>query len=109
MLKIDGQDITLTRGDSLAVQLNLTYNNEPYEPVEGDAITFAMKRFVFDPGEPVLTKSIPTDTLMFELAPADTKTLDFGEYAYDIQMTFADGTVDTFIANARFILDPEVN
>ena len=109
MVKIDGTTITMTRGDTLAVQLTLTHNNEPYTPVEGDAISFAMKRFVFDTGEPVLTKTIPTDTLMFELAPADTKTLDFGEYAYDMQMTFADGTVDTFIAAARFILDPEVN
>lgn len=108
MVQINGTSITMTRGDTLCVQVNLTQNGEPYTPVEGDAITFAMKRSAYDSGEPLLVKSVPTDTLMLELLPTDTATLAFGEYAYEMQMEFDDGTVDTFIANARLVLAPEV-
>lgn len=111
MYKIDGTTISLVRGDSMATELTLKRktNGEVYTPVEGDAISFAMKRSAYDRGEPILVKSVPTDTLMLALLPTDTAGLAFGEYAYEMQMTFADGTVDTFIANARLMLAPEVN
>ena len=46
--------------------------------------------------------------MILELEPNDTKTLDFGSYVYDVQITFADGRVDTFITEAVFKLTPEV-
>ena len=58
--------------------------------------------------EPLILKEIPNDTLILELEPNDTKPLAFGTYVYDIQITFEDGTVDTFITEAMFKLTPEV-
>ena len=39
----------------------------------------------------------------------DTKNLDFGTYVYDLQITFADGTVDTFISKSILKLEEEVD
>ena len=49
--------------------------------------------------EPLVDKEISNESLVLELEPEDTKDLGFGKYAYDIQITFADGTVDTFISD----------
>ena len=42
------------------------------------------------------------------LQPSDTKNLPFGNYVYDIELTTADGFVDTFIGPATFTLTGEV-
>ena len=107
MYKIDGTTITLTRGDSFYCQLSLTRGGEAYTPDPSDTIRFALKKDYFDT-EALITKTIPNDTLVLSLLPADTKTLAFGTYVYDIEITFADGDVDTFINEAIFTLAPEV-
>ena len=43
-----------------------------------------------------------------EILPADTKTLPIGRYVYDIQITFADGTVKTVVGPATFEIAAEV-
>ena len=58
--------------------------------------------------DPVIVKTIPNDTQVLSLAPADTKDLGFGLYDYDVEITLADGTVDTFISAAPFKLTKEV-
>ena len=40
---VKGNVIRLTRGDTLRVQLELTRNDEVYEPQHGDEIRFALK------------------------------------------------------------------
>ena len=107
MYKIDGTTITLTRGDSFYCQLSLTRGGKTYTPDPSDTIRFALKKDYFDT-EALITKTIPNDTLVLSLLPADTKTLAFGTYVYDIEITFADGDVDTFINEAIFTLAPEV-
>ena len=113
--KITGNTITLTRGDTLRVLVTLTYDGEEYIPQEGDALQFALKRRLYNAKktefldeEPLILKDIPIDTQTLVLEPEDTKSLGFGQYAYDIQITFADGTVDTFIPNATFYIREEV-
>ena len=108
MLKIDGTTIILTRGDSLAVKLDI-YDSEgnTYTPVSGDTIRFAMKKSYSDTAC-LIEKVIPNDTLMLSLDPADTKDLPFGSYVYDIEITFATGAVDTFIDKATFRISEEV-
>ena len=93
-------DITLTRGDSLPLQLtNLKKNNQPYTPDPEDAIRFAMKRKYKDPDEDVvLVKEISPDTLILSIEPEDTKQLPMGKtFVYDIQITDKYGFVSTFI------------
>lgn len=113
---INGTTINLTRGDTLLVQLAITKNGEEYTPLPGDSIRFALKNNKFNATKtdyedehPLISKVIPANTLILRLDPEDTKSLNFGEYVYDIQITFADGIVDTFITNAKFKITPEVD
>lgn len=122
MYTIDQEEneITLTRGDTLRLQVEILKDDEVYTPKDGDSVRFALKHnkftskdkwgtneFVED--EALIVKPIPNETLVLKLDPEDTKGLGFGSYRYDIEITFEDGTVDTFIANAPFKLTPEVD
>ena len=102
--------ITLTRGDTFKAQISLTdTEGNPYTPVEGDHIRFAVKKSYDDPDTEVLiNKEVPIETMILTLEPSDTKDLDFGEYVYDIQYTNSAGEVDTFITTSAFILTEEV-
>ena len=114
MYKFNKNTIHLVRGDTLEAQITIKQNDEDYVPVEGDVIRFALKKNEFNHSktqyvnkEPLVLKQIPTDTLVLRLNPSDTAELDFGTYAYDIQITMADGKVDTFISD-KLYLEPEV-
>ncbi len=116
MLEINGTKISLTRGDTLRALLSLFKDGSEYTPEEGDTIRFALKHRDMNSGmtdfkdkNPLIVKEIPTDTLEFVLDPEDTKNLQFGKYVYDIEITFANGDVDTFIPNATFEILPEVD
>lgn len=102
--------ISLTRGDSFYTKVNMVRKStrQPYEPQEGDEIRFALKKN-YEDAECLIEKQIPTDTLILHLEPSDTKTMDYGEYVYDIEITTAAGDVDTFIDRAQFILTEEVD
>ena len=105
-----GYDITLTRGDSLPLQLtNLKKNKQPYTPDPEDAIRFAMKRKYKDPDEDViLVKEISPDTLILNIIPDDTKELPMNKtFVYDIQITDKYGLVSTFI-EGNFTIGNEV-
>lgn len=101
--------ITLTRGDTLKVNVSITTSSgEEYIPEEGDRIRFALKKDVLDE-EPLILKEIPIDTLVLQLNPEDTKSLPFDKYVYDLELTKASGEVDTFITKTDFILSEEVH
>lgn len=115
MTKINGTSISLTRGDSLRVQVSIMKDGELYSPSGSDTIRFFMKRgtmnefrTAYKDQSPLIEKTIPTDTMLLALDPEDTQSLDFGEYVYDVQITFANSIVDTFINNAKFTILPEV-
>lgn len=114
-IDIRGTTICLTRGDTLKVAVALKDSTgADYSPATGDSVRFAMRPVGLTPNgkawknDVVLTKSIPTGTMLLQIDPEDTAELPFGCYAYDIQVTFADGTVDTAIADATLVLTPEV-
>ena len=120
MLRIDkNQNIILTRGDTLTLTVTLLHEVdpvppaaeptiEPYVPVEGDVIRFAVSKAY--KGEPAyelkLSKVIPHDTLTFTCSSAET-TLAYGVYNYDVEITHSDGCVDTFIS-AKLTITGEV-
>ena len=115
MVNIDGTNITMTRGDTLVADVSIKRNGEAYAPEAGDVILFAVKNTTMVGGganykdeEPILEKTIPHDTMQLVLNPEDTKPFKFGEYVYDMSITFADGNVDTFITTSSFVLTPEV-
>lgn len=100
--------IKLTRGDTFVCDIKMTkQDGYPYDPEEGDAIRFAMKSNVKDE-EPLILKEIPIDTMQLMLNPEDTKELPFGTYWYDIELTKANGMVDTFITKSVLVLGEEV-
>ena len=115
MVKINGTTIQMTRGDTLTALLSLTRNGSSYTPEAGDVIRFALKHTDMTAGnkeykdtEPLLTKTVSNDTMQLVIEPEDTKSLSFGTYVYDMQITFANGDVDTFITPSSFVLKPEV-
>lgn len=109
MHSIDGTTISLTRGDTLIVKLDLMYSDgTQYIPHEGDQIRFAMKK-TYNDRNCIIIKDIPTDTLILKIDSEDTKKLPQpSKYIYDIQLTQANGNVDTFITEAKFIIEREV-
>ena len=81
---VSGTTITLTRGDTLRIKVDITEKDgsTPYVPSSGDKIRFAMKSKYSDQ-VPLLIKDIPIDTMELVLDPEDTKKLEFGKYVYD--------------------------
>lgn len=115
MYVVNGTTIKMTRGDTVIIQVSINRDGTAYTPVAGDKIRFAAKHTKFNSKNtqftdlnPVIEKTIPYDTMVLRLDPNDTKGLEFGNYTYDIQITFEDGVVDTFIAEAQLVLLPEV-
>ena len=108
MYTIDGTTIRLTKGDTFNAQVTIYDGTTPYEMQPNDRLRFVCKHCFADP-RPLIEKQIPNATLILHLAPADTKPLKPGRYVYDIELTFADGNVDTFINGGEFVLAPEVD
>lgn len=103
MLEIDkkNNNITITNGDTLTLTLALTKNKQPYTPAADDVIRFAISQGYR--GETnynlILEETVPNDTLTFTIDSERMKKLRYGTtYNYDVEVTFADGTVDTPIS-----------
>lgn len=105
---ISGNNISLTRGDSLILNISITKNNEAYSPSSGDKVRFALNREKNLRTEPIILKEVNIDTMQLILEPSDTKELAIGTYFYDIELTTVDGYVDTFIGPASFKITSEV-
>lgn len=99
MVKVEGNAITLTRGDTLvrSVVIHDT-NGNVYTPKEGDQVRFALKSD-FKDTKPLLLKEIPIDTMVLRLESSETKRFDQPKrYVYDIQITIDDGTEEGFVS-----------
>lgn len=106
---VSGTTITLTRGDTFKAQISITdKSGNAYTPEEGDSVRFAMKQAYSD-AEPLVVIDIPIDTMILVIQPSDTKSLSFGTYVYDIELTKANGDVDTFITTSKLKLTEEVH
>ena len=112
---MEDNEITLTRGDTLRVEISMTVDDMPYTPTGGDVVRFALKhnkllsdKTDYTDAQPLILKVIPNDTMILEIEPNDTEPLGFGKYVYDLQITFEDGTVSTFVTTAKFLLTEEV-
>ena len=100
------KEIKLVRGDTLKLKVNIYVDGQEYIPDYNDYVRFAMKSSYNSP-KVLIDKQIPVDTCVLHLQPSDTKKFPFGKYVYDIQITFANGDVDTFI-KGQIELTPEV-
>jgi len=77
--KVSRTTISLTRGDSLIIQISVNQEGKPYEIKPGDKIRFAMKKDLQD-SEPLIMKQIDPQSLQLTIEPEDTKKLEFGKY-----------------------------
>lgn len=93
MFTIEGNKITMPRGDTLKAVVSMQSGSTVYTPQAGDVVKFALKKL----SRNIISKTIPNDTLLLELTPDDTKNLPIGEYRYTLKLTYANGDVDTFI------------
>ena len=106
--KVRNNTIYLTRGDTFRAVITITNpDGTIYTPKDGDSIRFAMKESV-DSEELLIFRDIPIDTMMLVIYPGDTKELEYGSYVYDIQLTKANGDIDTFITASKLKLTYEV-
>ena len=104
----DKNNITMIRGDTVELdiivnEIDAQGNITEYTPQEGDVLTFTVKK---------TTKTadvlIQKNGVHIVILPEDTQNLDYKTYKYDVQLTMADGTVDTIIPPCDFIVEAEV-
>lgn len=106
MFRIDDENvITLTRGDTCAFDVEIkTDAGDIYTPQEGDVITFTVKKDTRTAN--IIIQKIGTTIV---LNPADTRSLKYGSYIYDVTLTTPSQAVYTIIAPTEFVLAEEVN
>lgn len=106
MFRIDDSNvITLTRGDTCAFDVEIkTDSGSTYTPQEGDVITFTVKKDT-KTADIIIQKTGST----IVLNPADTRSLKYGSYLYDVTLTTISEAVYTIITPTEFILAEEVN
>lgn len=105
---LDNGSIKLTRGDTarLNVSIKNTTLDEDYEIAADDVLTLTVKKTVND-SEPLVQKAV-TGSASFKLEPADTASLAYGKYKYDVQLATAAGDVYTVIEPSTFEITSEV-
>ena len=108
MLVIDSNNtINLTRGDSCDIIFTIyDLNGDVYELHEGDTVLFTIK-INCETSDIIIQKDITADCVI-SLSHNDTKSLAYGSYVYDVQLTTAGDDVYTVIAPAVFNITKEV-
>lgn len=106
MFRIDDENvITLTRGDTCAFDVEIkTDSGATYTPQEGDVVTFTVKKDT-KTSDIIIQKTGSTVVLN----PADTHSLKYGSYLYDVTLTTQSQAVYTIITPTEFIIAEEVN
>lgn len=110
-MKVNGKKLKMVRGDSEAITVKLTNAAGELMPlVPGDTVYFTVKDSAYT--EVKLLQVVVTEfeegVALITIRPEDTKQLPFREYVYDVQVTFADGSVKTIIPPSRFTINAEV-
>lgn len=108
MLNIDeNNNITLTRGDSASIAVGLKNpDGSDYTLQSGDVLMFTVKYNCITE-DVIIQKDISSDGII-NLLPADTAALLYDVYFYDVQLTRANGAVNTVIPPRDFIVAKEV-
>lgn len=97
-------DIKLVKGDTFSQNIKI-YTDDLllYVPQEGDKVTFSIWN-KFTDTEPILSKELPIDTLIFDLTAEESDSFKYGNYVFSVKIEFADGKVDTFLSGAFSIV-----
>ena len=119
MVKVTGKTITMTRGDSAHIEIQMDYEGGmSYEALRGDVIRFTVKKNYGDTTPLIVIDINPyvpdgEDMEMIEpvelhILPSHTRDLEYGSYKFDIQLLRVNGDIDTFIDKGTLTLTEEV-
>lgn len=106
-MKISGHNLSMIRGDSESLTVGIKAGTF----AAGDTVTFTVRKKAACPN--ILIQKTVTDfdeegKAVIGIEHADTEGLPFGDYAYDVELTRADGTVTTLVGPATLRLLEEV-
>lgn len=107
---IQGTKITMTRGDTESIEVSVREDDVQRPLVAGDVVHMTVKQRATDTDiafQKVIRQFVDGVALI-DIEHEDTKNLRFGNYVYDIQITFADNTIKTVVGPAAFVLALEV-
>ena len=104
MFSINGNKITITRGDTGVFTLTVKNGDTEYD-YSNDEVLFTVKQNT-RANEYVIQKTVRYGENI-TIAPADTQRLGYGTYVYDVQLT-SGGIVDTIIPPSPFVIAEEV-
>lgn len=111
MLKLSGTKISLTKGDSAYITINICKEDgSPYILQEGDEVSIQVRH---EPnGGELLFNGIITDVyedkFVWYIRPEDTKDAKIKVYYWDAQIKTIEGDVYTFIPMTTLRLTDEV-
>lgn len=111
MLKVVNNKVTMTRGDTCSFYCRINHSDEdktPYELQDGDVLVFTLRETAKTDSPTGYTLQKTFSDYQITLTPSDTESLSYGNYVYDVQLTLADGTVNTIIPINMFVLCEEV-
>lgn len=103
-MKISGTNMQMIRGDSESIKVTLS----GYEPQPGDYVELTVRKT--PTSSPVIYKRETFGeeaSVVFSISPEDTESLKFGDYVYDVQLTF-NGTIKTVVGPSSFVIGEEV-
>ena len=109
MLKISGNKISLTRGDSAYITLTINTENGIYNLLDGDEVRVQV-RDVPNTGELIFDGIIDVinDEIIWHILPRQTSDLEVKTYYWDAQLQTPNGDIFTFIPSSPFKLMDEV-
>jgi len=111
-MKVSGKNMTMTRGDSEVIVIECSLEDGTEIPfLEGDTVYFTVKRSSLVDEialQKIVTEFNEDGNCIIEIAPNDTKDLEFRSYVYDIQLNRHDGTVTTIVPCSKFTVLEEV-
>lgn len=96
MLKINGNSIKLTRGDTAYLEITIyTPDGKVYELQKNDKLEFCVREFPKKQQNcpPLLDKVFEDRTI--KINPNDTNFLKYGRYFWDVSLIFANGDINT--------------
>ena len=110
-MKVNGTNISMIRGDSETITvLCKDQYGTLVDLIDGDTVRFTIKENI-NTEIKTLQKTVttfPDGIAVITIVPADTKTLKFKEYVYDVQLTRADQSVITIVPPSKFKIEVSV-
>ena len=104
MLQIQGTNISIIRGDTGTIDINISVNGVPYQILDTDKIVFSVKKY-YDTDAYAIQKTAESGKI--KLLHTDTNELSTGNYVWDMQITTINGDVAT-IGPGRLNVLPDV-